>query len=106
MSVNAYHIGTPGKKWGSSEVDQWRSERVKSRSYLTDVVSALDPLRDSFDVVQYGQLDYDSVDGGKIDHALFAVKTKDWDAKKPSVLVTGGVHGYETSGVHVRLLCP
>jgi len=27
------------------------------------------------------------------------VKSRSWDAAKPSVLVTGGVHGYETSGV-------
>ena len=33
-----------------------------------------------------------------------AVLSKDWDAAKPSVLVTGGVHGYETSGVQGALL--
>eukprot|EP00520_Triparma_pacifica_P002058 CAMPEP_0118636698 /NCGR_PEP_ID=MMETSP0785-20121206/2763_1 /TAXON_ID=91992 /ORGANISM="Bolidomonas pacifica, Strain CCMP 1866" /LENGTH=299 /DNA_ID=CAMNT_0006527845 /DNA_START=211 /DNA_END=1107 /DNA_ORIENTATION=- len=99
-SASAYHIGTPGQKWGSAEVAQWRSERTKSRSYMDDVVSALDPLRSSFEVVEYGKLDYDA---GAIDHPLFAVKTKDWDHKRPSVLVTGGVHGYETSGVHGAL---
>lgn len=33
-------------------------------------------------------------------YEMFAVRTKDtWDDDKPCVLVTGGVHGYETSGV-------
>ena len=98
-AARAYHIGQPGAKWGPAEVAQWRSERVKSRSYEDDVVKALDPLRASFDVVQYGTTTYD----GPIAHALYAVKTKDWDGAKPSVLVTGGVHGYETSGVHGAL---
>ena len=98
-AARAYHIGQPGAKWGPAEVAQWRSERVKSRSYEDDVVKALDPLRASFDVVEYGAITYD----GPIAHALYAVKTKDWDGAKPSVLVTGGVHGYETSGVHGAL---
>ena len=58
-----------------------------------DVVATLDSLRDAFDVVEYGRLNYDD---GAIDHPLFAVRTQNWDADKPSVLVTGGVHGYET----------
>ena len=29
----------------------------------------------------------------------FLRQVKDWDATKPTILVTGGVHGYETSGV-------
>ena len=52
-------------------------------------------LREVFDVVQYGDLSY----AGGVEHPLFAVKTRGWSAEKPSVLVTGGVHGYETSGV-------
>ena len=99
---SAYHIGVPGQEWGAAERQQWRSERTKSRSYADEVVAALEPLRSSpsFDVVEYGRLDYD---GGAIDHRLYAVKSKAWDSKKPAVLVTGGVHGYETSGVHGAL---
>ena len=98
-SARAYHSGTPGAKWGPAEVAQWRGERVKSRSYAEDVVAALEPLRENFDVVEYGRLSYE----GGIDHPLFAVKTKGWRAGGPCVLVTGGVHGYETSGVHGAL---
>jgi hypothetical protein len=49
-------------------------------------------------VVQYGRLDY------HLDkYPLFAVKSRDWRSTLPCVLVTGGVHGYETSGVHGAL---
>lgn len=93
-----YPIGTPGTPWGPGEVAQWRSQQHVQRSYKRDVVSAIDDLRERFDVHQYGQLDYppDS-------YPLFALRSRDWDDALPSVLVTGGVHGYETSGVHGAL---
>ena len=47
--------------------------------------------------MRYGALPYDDADPDR--YPLFAVKTKGWSVDKPSVLVTGGVHGYETSGV-------
>ena len=37
-------------------------------------------------------------------YPLYAVKTRSWDSGKPYVLVTGGVHGYETSGVQGAIL--
>jgi hypothetical protein len=49
-------------------------------------------------VVQYGQLDY-----GAARYPLFAIKSRSWNDALPLVLVTGGVHGYETSGVHGAL---
>ena len=51
------------------------------------------------DVVPYGAL---SLDPAR--YPLFVVKTRRWEASKPSVLVTGGVHGYETSGVQGAIL--
>ncbi|MDE4963770.1 peptidase, partial [Francisella tularensis subsp. holarctica] len=47
-----------------------------------------------FDIDEYGQLDYPVGS-----YTLYALKTKNWDANKPYVLVTGGVNGYETRGV-------
>ena len=44
-----------------------------------------------FDVVRYGALPYEEAEPER--YPLFAVKTKDWSASKPSVLVTGGIHG-------------
>ena len=92
-------IGTPGQPWGAAEKAQWRAAQRKQRGYADEVVSAIDSLRDRFDVVQYGELDY-GVDGR---YPLFALKSRDWNDALPVVLVTGGVHGYETSGVHGAL---
>lgn len=70
------------------------------RSYQDEVVRKLAPLRTSpaFDVVEYGALNYDPTAPPL---PLLAVQSKPWDPRKPCVLVTGGVHGYETSGVQV-----
>jgi hypothetical protein len=69
------------------------------RRYADDVLTVVDRLRERFDVVQYGELDY-APDGT---YPLFAVRSRDWDEALPVMLVTGGVHGYETSGVHGAL---
>ena len=89
-----YPIGTPGQAWGPAEVAAWRAGQLVQRSYADDVVSVIDRLRERYDVVQYGTLDYppDS-------YPLFALKNRDWKDGLPVALVTGGVHGYETSGV-------
>ena len=96
---NHYPIGTPGQPWGDAEKAEWRSRQRKQRSYADEVVAKIDALRDRFDVSQYGQLDY-APDGT---YPLFAIRNRDWDEALPVVLVTGGVHGYETSGVHGAL---
>ena len=93
-----YPIGTPGQTWGAAERKAWLAERDVKRSYQEEVVSKIDALRDRFDVEQYGALSYD-----EDRFPLFCIKTRNWDSAKPVVLVTGGVHGYETSGVHGAL---
>ena len=92
-------IGTPGMPWGAAEKTAWRARQRLQRSYRDEVVAAIDALRDRFDVVQYGELDYDA-DGP---YPLFALRSPGWDDGLPVALVTGGVHGYETSGVHGAL---
>ena len=37
-------------------------------------------------------------------YPLYAVKSKHWDDSKPCFLLTGGVHGYEKSGIHGAIL--
>ncbi|GAA0264419.1 M14 family metallopeptidase [Rhodanobacter caeni] len=98
MSQSPYPIGTPGRPWGEAEVAAWQSLQRVRRSYRADVLDAIDALRPRFDAVPYGQLDYppDS-------YPLLAVRSRDWRDELPCVLVTGGVHGYETSGVHGAL---
>jgi hypothetical protein len=90
-----YPIGTPGQPWAADERAQWLAMQRRQRSYADDVVRVIDTLRDRFDVVEYGGLDY-----GDQHFVLYALRSVDWDAALPIALVTGGVHGYETSGVH------
>jgi hypothetical protein len=93
-----YPIGTPGTPWSPAEVAAWRARQDRRRSYAVDVLAAVERLRDRFDVQEYGRLEY-----GDERYPLFAVRSRDWNDDLPGVLVTGGVHGYETSGVHGAL---
>ena len=99
MTTNSpYPIGTPGQPWSAAEKALWRSRQTRKRSYEADVLGAIDRLRTRFDVTEYGRLDY-SPDT----YPLLAVRSRDWRDELPCALVTGGVHGYETSGVHGAL---
>jgi len=91
-------IGTAGVPWGPSEIAEWRSRQVPRRSYQDDVVNVVERLRARFDVVEYGRLDE-----GDGSYPLLAIRSRDWNDALPVALVTGGVHGYETSGVHGAL---
>lgn len=93
-----YPIGTPGTPWGDAEKAQWLSRQVRQRSYAADVLSVIERLRDRFDVVDYGRIEY-----APDSYPLLALRSRDWRDDLPCVLVTGGVHGYETSGVHGAL---
>lgn len=93
-----YPIGTPGQPWGDSERQQWFSERTIERSYHDDVVTRLEALTAPFEVAQYGALPIDPERYG-----LYSVTMHSTDPTAPWVLITGGVHGYETSGVHGAL---
>lgn len=93
-----YPIGTPGQPWGDAEKALWQSRQERQRSYTADVVDAIASLKARFDVVEYGRLDY-----APESYPLLAIRSRDWREELPCVLVTGGVHGYETSGVHGAL---
>ncbi len=95
---NFYPIGTPGVAWGDAERAAWLARQSTKRSYADDVLGKIERFRSRFDVVEYGRLDYDADR-----YPLFAIKSRDWRDDLPTVLVTGGVHGYETSGVHGAL---
>jgi hypothetical protein len=98
MDTTPYPIGTPGTPWGEAEKAEWRSRQLRRRSYADDVLSAIERLRERFDVTPYGELDY-----APDRYPLFAIRSRDWHDERPCALVTGGVHGYETSGVHGAL---
>jgi hypothetical protein len=93
-----YPIGTPGLPWGEAEVATWRSRQTIKRSYDADVLRVIETLSSRYEVVQYGRLDYHPDK-----YPLFAIKSRCWRSTLPCALVTGGVHGYETSGVHGAL---
>lgn len=98
MTIAFYPIGTPGQPWGAAEKAQWLARQRVQRSYTDEVLAKIDALRGRFDVSQYGQLDYPS---GR--YPLLAIRSRGWDDALPAMLVTGGVHGYETSGVQGAL---
>ena len=87
-------IGTPGRPWSTAEREQWRAAQQRRRSYADDVMSRVDRLRDRLDVLTYGELTYDGET-----FPLLCLRSRGWRDDRPLVLVTGGVHGYETSGV-------
>lgn len=92
-----YPIGKSGVPWGAAEKAEWLRTQTVKRSYEEEVVKKVLKLEDGFDVVKYGVLNYKDKCGK--DYELYALKTKDWNAANRNILITGGVHGYETSGV-------
>lgn len=84
--------------WTAADRAAWLASRIKQRSFADDVLSRIDALRNRFDVSEYGQIEY-----ADERFPLLALKSHNWDDALPVVLVTGGVHGYETSGVHGAL---
>ncbi|MDQ9090830.1 M14 family metallocarboxypeptidase [Pseudoalteromonas haloplanktis] len=98
MSESNYPIGTQGTPWSAENKQQWLSKQTIKRCYQSQVLTLVDELKQQFDIEQYGALDVDPQR-----YPLYVIKSKCWQETKPTVLVTGGVHGYETSGVHGAL---
>jgi hypothetical protein len=92
--IDAYPVGTPGRAWSDAERDQWRARQSRHRRYDHEVVPRIERLADRFEQVCYGRLEY----AGET-YEQYALSSRPWDPSLPAALVTGGVHGYETSGV-------
>ncbi|MCZ8318330.1 MAG: M14 family metallocarboxypeptidase [Silanimonas sp.] len=97
-ATSPYPIGTPGQPWGDAERAAWRARQRVQRRYAEDVLPRIEALHATFGVAEYGRV----VSEGET-FPLFAVRSRNWNDALPTVLVTGGVHGYETSGVHGAL---
>ncbi|MCU7374263.1 M14 family metallocarboxypeptidase [Paucibacter sp. O1-1] len=96
--TSPYPIGTPGTPWGAAEKAAWLARQRLQRSYAAEVVEPLKAgLPAQAELFQYGSLDYARL--GLDGYPLYALRSRAWHADRPVVLVTGGVHGYETSGV-------
>jgi len=89
-----YPVGTPGRAWGEAERNAWRARQSRHRRYDRDVLPRIEALADRFELIPYGRLDY----AGET-YPQYALASRTWDASLPAALITGGVHGYETSGV-------
>lgn len=92
--AQVYPIGTPGRKWGSEERAEWLRQQQVRRSYADEVVARVENLGDRFTVESYGALSHMPER-----YPLWVVSAGPWSNAKPGILITGGVHGYETSGV-------
>ena len=94
VNTSAYPVGTPGQAWGENEKNKWRARQVRQRRYDEEVVPRIAALGDRFETLVYGRLDY----AGER-YELHALRSRRFDPALPMALITGGVHGYETSGV-------
>jgi hypothetical protein len=93
-----YPIGTPGVAWGDAEKTAWLSRQTIQRSYEDDVLRRIERASSFNEVFEYGRIASEPAA-----YPLMALKTRRWQDGLPCALVTGGVHGYETSGVHGAL---
>ncbi|WP_213608562.1 M14 family metallocarboxypeptidase [Pseudoalteromonas sp.] len=98
MNNSSYPIGTAGEKWNNNNKTQWLEAQKIKRSYQQEVVTLIDELKSTLEVQRYGELGYATGS-----YPLYALKTANFAPSKATVLITGGVHGYETSGVHGAL---
>ena len=102
MSTTPYPIGIPGTPWGAAEKTAWLGRQRLQRSYAAEVVGPLKArLPTQAELFEYGALDYTRLGLGG--YLLYAVRSRAWNPERPVVVVTGGVHGYETSGVQGAL---
>ena len=102
FSPRPYPIGTPGTPWGVAERNAWLARQQVQRSYFAEVIAPLKAHRPSqAELFEYGVLDLAPMGLGR--YPLFAVRSRVWNPELPAVLITGGVHGYETSGVQGAL---
>lgn len=81
--------------WGQAEKQNWFLKQKIQRSYLNDVVDKIKSLDKQFDIIPYGALSINPEQ-----YPLYLITSKNLNSSKKTILITGGVHGYETSGVH------
>ena len=96
--MHNYPIGTPGTPWSEEQKKQWRDSQRIQRSYKDEVLSKIPQLPSGYVTEQYGALPYDTDR-----YPLLAIRPTSFVKSLPTVLITGGVHGYETSGVQGAL---
>lgn len=93
LSDHFYPIGTPGVSWQQKDIDSWREMQKKIRSY-DEVLELFKQVSGQISPIVYGTISYASES-----YELIALRSMNWDNTLPVALITGGVHGYETSGI-------
>ena len=83
------------RPWDEQNKRNWFNEQTRKRSYGDDVLKRLNALEKKFRIQKYGAL---SIDPKR--YPLYLILGEPFDPLKKTILITGGVHGYETSGVH------
>jgi len=83
--------------WGLKEKEDWFYEQTIKRSYHEEVVTRIHKNQYHLNLIQYGSLSLNPTR-----YQLYLLTTN-IDSNKRTILITGGVHGYETSGVHGAL---
>jgi hypothetical protein len=94
MIVRKYPVGTPGIPWSENEINHWRSLQRRQRDYRKDVLDRILLMENKYEIIVY-----DHLFCGTGSYPLFILRSRKYDPLLPSALITGGVHGYETSGV-------
>ena len=89
-----YPIGMAGVAWGDAEKQQWFEAQTIQRSYDEEVLQRLEGLDDPIETYTYGALPID-----RERYPLLVARLRAARDGAPWALITGGVHGYETSGV-------
>lgn len=89
-----YPIGEKGVAWGAEELSLWQSQIEIKRSYQDLVVDRIYALSERYRIGRYGALSCDP-----LRYPLFSIETLQPNLELPWAFITGGVHGYETSGV-------
>ncbi len=84
--------------WSARDRKNWFESQTLQPNYSSEVGLRIHALNQDFTVKQYGAL---SINPER--YPLLLLKSKQLDPKKRTVLITGGVHGYETSGVQGAL---
>lgn len=81
------------QEWSAEKIKEWAATQPIKRDY-SEIMRRIKGLSGQFDVAQYGQLSHNPER-----YPLFYLKSKDWDDQKPNIIIAGGVHGYEPSGI-------
>lgn len=85
------------KPWEKEDKMNWFKDQVIKRSYFLEVVSKIKTFNHCL-VSEYGVIQVLDTS-----YPVYFISPLTPDSEKLNVLITGGVHGYETSGVHGAL---